>query len=191
MSVAPNRAANFLRQCHAKWKYALSFTKSDWALRDYPLWMRQQEPSPPGTSARMRSRPFVVSIVNWHLAGTGDSAEEALADLEDSFEKVKAERRRTGEGQPRPGERVPTSFASSARIDAHGALAEDFIERVLQLPWAFLSDESALWDFHEDATNEAYVQRIRAAYGVDVSDLADAPVADILDRIAAEAEARS
>jgi hypothetical protein len=184
--MAPNRTANFFRQCQAKWKYALSFRKNDWGLHDYPLWMRQQEPSPPDAPVRIRTRPFVVSIVNWHLAGTGDSAQEALADLEQSFEKVKSERRRAGEGQPRPGQRVPVQFASSARIDAHGELAQDFVERVLGLPWAFLSDESDLWDFHEDATNEAYVQRILAVYGVDVSDPGDARIADILDRIAAE-----
>jgi hypothetical protein len=49
----------------------------------------------------------------------------------------------------------------------------------------FISDESSLWDFLSETTNQAQIDRIRAAYGVDVSDLTDGNLATILARIAA------
>jgi len=64
-------------------------------------------------------------------------------------------------------------------------LADDFIRRVLQLDWAWVSDESRLWDFHHLETNAAIVAKIREVYGVDVSDIESANLTDILDRIAA------
>ena len=75
-------------------------------------------------------------------------------------------------------------LAARKRIDQHPELAEDFIRRVLELPWAFISDESSLCDFHSDLTNEAFVQKIRAVYGIDVSDPTKGNIADILDQIA-------
>jgi hypothetical protein len=57
--------------------------------------------------------------------------------------------------------------------------------RVLRLDWAWISDESSLWDFHHQETNAALVAKIREVYGVDVSDIESANLADILDRIAA------
>jgi hypothetical protein len=75
-------------------------------------------------------------------------------------------------------------FAARNRIDQHPEIEMDFIRRVLELPWAFISDESSLWDFHHDLTNEAFVEKIRGVYGIDVSDIPKGNIADILDRIA-------
>jgi hypothetical protein len=79
---------------------------------------------------------------------------------------------------------VPIEFAQSTRLDMHPDLKADFVRRVLDLPWAFLSDESSLFDFHEAETNEVLVQKIRSIYGIDVSDIASGNLADILERIA-------
>jgi hypothetical protein len=57
---------------------------------------------------------------------------------------------------------------------------------VLNLDWAFISDESSLWDFHEAKTNEALIARIKEVYGVDVSDIESAKLPEILERIAKE-----
>jgi hypothetical protein len=85
---------------------------------------------------------------------------------------------------PRPGVRVPVEFASQQEVSEHSELAGDFVRRVLKLDWAFISDESSLWDFHTDPTNTALVARINQVYGVDVSDIQSAKLSEILERIA-------
>ncbi|HXH66222.1 MAG TPA: hypothetical protein VNI81_03420 [Candidatus Limnocylindrales bacterium] len=66
----------------------------------------------------------------------------------------------------------------------HPVLGADFIQRILELPWAFISDESTLSDFHGDENSDILVEKIRAVYGVDVSDIASGNLADIFERIA-------
>jgi hypothetical protein len=85
---------------------------------------------------------------------------------------------------PRPGTKVPIKFAERTRVDQHAELANDFIKRVLDMEWAWISDESRIGDFHEEETNDALIQKIRSTYGVDVSDIPGGNLADILDRIA-------
>jgi hypothetical protein len=77
-------------------------------------------------------------------------------------------------------------FAARKRIEQHRDLEKDFINRILELPWAFISDQSTLWDFHADLTNDNLVRKILAIYGVDVSDVPKGNIADILDLIARE-----
>jgi hypothetical protein len=55
---------------------------------------------------------------------------------------------------------------------------------VLGLDWAWISDESSLWDFHHDETNDALISKIDEVYGVDVSDIQSARLTEILERIA-------
>jgi hypothetical protein len=74
-------------------------------------------------------------------------------------------------------------FAASHRVDQHFELAKDFFKRVLEVDGAWISDESSLWDFHGDETNDALVGKIHRIYGVDVSDISDGNLADIFDRI--------
>jgi len=85
---------------------------------------------------------------------------------------------------PRPGTKVPIEFAPSTRVYADQGLAEDFIRRVLGLEWAFISDQSSLWDFHTGETNQILIAKIQDLYGVDVSDIESGNVAIILERIA-------
>ena len=65
----------------------------------------------------------------------------------------------------------------------HPELTRDFAHRVLGLEWVWISDSSSLWDFHGDLTNDSLVEKIRSVYGIDVSDIASANLADIFDRI--------
>jgi len=62
-------------------------------------------------------------------------------------------------------------------------IGDDFITRALGLEWAMLTDESSLWDFHSEKNNDALVAKIKEVYGVDVSDLKDAELYKIFDRI--------
>ena len=84
---------------------------------------------------------------------------------------------------PRPDRSVPIAFAPSEKISVYPDLRDHFINEVLAHEWAFLSDESTLWDFHEEADNTALVRKIGEVYGVDVSHINSANIAEILEEI--------
>jgi len=113
------------------------------------------------------------------MSGNGSTKQEAVQELREKFDRFKA----THEKLPRPGTKVPIEFVKSNRVDQHSELAKDFIQRVLEIEWAWISDESSLWDFHGDETNESLTEKIRNIYGVDVSDITSGNLADIFDRI--------
>lgn len=168
-------------------KWAQSYFVSDWELQDYPVVLRKQER--PGESVLLASRfkpqPYWAFIVGANLGGGGETSDDALASLRTNFKSWKQTRLAEGKSLPRPGTSVPIEFADSSKVDAHGALAEDFIHRVLQLDWAMITDESSLWDFHEDMSNDNLNARVKDVYGIDVSDIESGNLSSILDRIAA------
>jgi hypothetical protein len=121
----------------------------------------------------------------WVISGGGDTKTEALLELQRRFATVNAEKAKDGKKLPRPGTHVEIEFASRELVNAHPELAEDFIRRVLNLDWAWVSDESRLWDFHSADDNQDFIAKIKEVYGVDVSDTQSAKLWEILDRIAA------
>jgi hypothetical protein len=173
------------QQIYASWKLCLSLRKHDWKLNDYPVSIRAQAFNPEYSGARFKQHRYIAYIVNWTLAGFGDTRQEARCELETNFEMARVERKRQGKPLPRPGTRAPIEFASQERVSTHPELADDFIGRVLELDWAWISDDSSLWDFHTRETNELLCAKIKEVYGVDVSDLESAKLSEILDRIAA------
>jgi len=106
-----------------------------------------------------------------------------MAGLRQNFESVK--RRRKEEALPaiRPGTNWPLEFASQEKTATDESLSEDFIQKVLGLDWAWISDESSLWDFHTERTNDLLVAKISEVYDVDVSDIESARLGEILERI--------
>jgi hypothetical protein len=180
-----SRSTRFAHWILTLWKLCLSYRKRDWELADYPVVFRTQEPGSAGEGSRFQTHRYVASIENWHLTGTGDSRAEALDDLRNSFAAVKLHKKEKGELLPRPGTRAPIEFASPERVEAHPELADDFIRRVLGLEWAWISDESSLWEFSLDENNDILIAKIQDVYGVDVSDLASARLWEIFDRISA------
>lgn len=173
----------------AWWKCFLSVFKSDWNLSDYPVSVRKQEVGPDHVGTRLKQHKFLAQIVNWWVvSGSGDTEEEALQDLQKNFSAIKVERAKSGKKLFRPGTQVEIEFASRERVDAHPELAEDFIHRVLNLDWAWISDESSLWDFHSSDENLALIAKINEVYGVDVADIESAKLWQILDRIAPSRE---
>jgi hypothetical protein len=172
------------RQVFAIWKCLLSYRKRDWGLEDYPVIFLTQEIDPEPRPKRLQLQPHIAQIVNWWLCGTGETPAEALANLEEIFRNASAARKAESKQLPRPGVNPPIEYASSARIEAVGELSNDFIHRILGFEWAMISDESSLWDFHTAENNDAYLARIKGIYGVDVSDIPSANLADILERIA-------
>ena len=89
-------------------------------------------------------------------------------------------------------------YASTEKISRYEHLLTDFLVYIIDfepeaVPFAFISDESTLWYFvaygqdpeAEKAQITLWQARIKEKYGVDVSDLEDAYLVDILERIAA------
>jgi hypothetical protein len=171
----------------AAWKWLLSFTKSDWSFEDYPITIRRFNYAADHTASRLKPVAVSASVVNWWaLSGSGETKEAALFDLKLNFLRQVEARRDKGRRMPRPGSHVPLEFASTENVDAHSELADDFIHRVLDIDWAFISDESSLWDFHDEDTNDRLIGKIREVYGVDVSDIKSAKLYEILERIRAQ-----
>src|SRR5271156_4785367 len=132
----------------AWWKWFLSLLKRDWGLSDYPISVREHKIDTSHVGTRSKQHRYSAQIVNWWAVGGGGNTKvEALQELQKNFATMKAEKAKNGKGLPRPGTHVEIEFASRDRVDAHAELAEDFIRRVLNLEWAFVSDESSLWDF--------------------------------------------
>jgi len=178
--------ARISQRLKAGWYWCISFRKRDWDLSDYPVRLRRQETEPQPRSPRYKSHHYVAQVINWWaICGTGNTKEEAMRDLAANFANVRANRRDTGTPLPRPGKTEPIEFVSGERVYAHPELTDDFIRRVLDLSWAFLSDESSLWDFHHEETNDAYFAKIKEVYGVEVSDIKSGKLCDIFERIAA------
>jgi hypothetical protein len=161
-------------------KFLLSFTKSDWQVADYPLLFRHFEVA--DTAGRLKEFPWSVQIINWwQIGGFGNTKQEAYADLRKRFAEIKA----NGKALPRPGTGLPIEFASTDRIRFHDDIADDFFRRVLEMNYreCFISDESTLWDFHSEDSNEHLHTKIWDAYRVDVSDIEDGNLVKIFERI--------
>lgn len=172
-------------QICAAWKFCLATRKRDWVLRDYPVAIREQKNDPEYVGTRYRQYRYSAAIINWWVVtGLGDTKEEALQDLAKSLDTQKLERAKEGKPLPRPGTRVPIEFASQARVNRHAELAEDFVRRILDLEWVWISDQSSLWDFHARESNDELIAKIKEVYGVDVSDIDSAKLCEILERLA-------
>ncbi len=139
----------------AAWKWCLSFRKLDWELNDYPIGITEQdEPDPAFNAPRFTRHRYRAYIINWAVTGSGDSPEQARANLEQTFENVTQNRRQEGKAPIRPGVNGPLEFASQEKVSTNTALSDDFIQRIFGLEWAWISDESSLWDFHTEQTND-------------------------------------
>jgi hypothetical protein len=174
---------------YAAWKYLLSFRKSDWELGDYPIRFRDFGVPPVQITERLKMVAWEARIINWPMMmGSGDTPEEALADLAKRFNERKA----SDDPLPRPGCRVPLEeqidFAPDERITARTVLVADFLKRIFDMDYrkVWLSDQSTIWHLHYpcDDEDEPILEKIRRIYGVDVSDLEDGIIADIIERIA-------
>ena len=165
-------------------KYILSFFKADWELEDYPVRFRHSKAEGSSAGRRLTPVPWVAQVINWWLMfGHGQTKEEAYADLKRRFEEYKGR----GEKLLRPGarRRPQIEFAPTVEIKQYEQIAVDFFEKVLGMNYyeCFISDESSLWDFHGEETNEEYYRKIADVYGVDVSDIESGNLVQIFERI--------
>lgn len=164
-------------------KYLFSFRKNEWSLSDYPIRYRHFEASPDDAAHdRWQLIPWSAQVINWwQMQGGGNSKAEAFSDLQAKFSKLKEE----GKSLPRPGTGLPLEFASTVRVSLYDDTANDFFRRVLEMNYGecWISDESSLWDFHGEESNEHLHQKVWEAYGVDVSDIDDGNLVKIFERI--------
>jgi len=164
------------------WKYLLSFLKRDWTVEDYPIRFRHFDVDPTQDYGRLKPVAWSAQVINWPaIQGHGDTAEEAVASLR----KVLGERKARGDKLARPGTGLPIEFAPTYRIEEHPDLARDFFQRIFNLNYdeCFVSNESSLWDFHGEETNDSLNEKILLTYGVDISDIESGNLADVFTRL--------
>ena len=184
--MAHSRLTRLKNRLHSSWKWLLSFRTNDWQLDDYPIGIREQQNNgnPHLPVSRFISHKYVAHILNASIRGSGDTPLAAREKLKESFGMARNRRLEDGKPLVRPGRSWPLDFASQEHVNEHEALSADFIRRVLDLDWAWISDESSLWDFHADSDNSRLNAKIMEIYGVDVSDIQSGRLAAIFERIA-------
>jgi hypothetical protein len=161
----------------------MSFRKADWTVDDYPVRFQHSTASEKDDSrGRLKPIPWSAQIINWwQMHGLGDTKEAALTDLNAKLQTVKDE----GRALPRPGTGLPIEFASTDQVSGHWNIAEDFFKRVLDQNYeeCWISDESSLWDFHVEESNQHIHDRVWECYRVDISDIEDGNLVRIFERI--------
>jgi hypothetical protein len=170
-------------QVRAFTKYASSFLKATWSLEDYPVRLRKIGPIVRGGPRGRGLVTWNAQIINWwHMRGVGSTPEAAVESLA---------RRLAGfavsHPLPRPGRGAPLNIevADSRLVEGHKQLVDDILERVMGFPATdcLVTDESTLWDFHEDDDNREYFRKISLIYGVDVSGIEPPTFAAIAEKI--------
>jgi len=178
-----SRTTRMRNRIFAAWKRLLSFRKPAWTVDDYPIRVMRREPDATFSAPRFSQHLYLAYIVNGAITGSGNTPTEAMACLRQNFESILQRRKEEALPAIRPGANWPIEFAAHEKVSADESLSEDFIQKVLGLNWAWISDESRLWDFHTEQTNELLVAKIREVYGVDVSDIESARLWEIFERI--------
>ena len=174
---------NPLLQIKAGLKYLLSFRKRAWTIDDYPIRVQHFKTSDADhMGSRLIPIPWSAQIINWwQMDGHGDTKEAALADLRTKLQALKDE----GTRLPRPGTGLPIEFASSEQVELHWDMAEDFFKRVLEIDLqdCWISDQSSLWDFHGEMSNQHLYEKVWETYRVDISDIEDGNLVKVFKRI--------
>ena len=96
--MAYSRSVILRNKVLAAYKWILSFRKSEWELRDYPVGIAEQTPDASRRS-RFALQPFRAYIINWTIIGLGDTPAEAKAKLAENSANIKA----SGQALTRPG----------------------------------------------------------------------------------------
>jgi len=77
----------------------------------------------------------------------------------------------------------PISYAPQDDIQAHSETLKRFINSVLGVEWALITNESSLDDFSFVEDSTSLEEKIKAVFGVDVSDIEDRNLLKIFERI--------
>jgi hypothetical protein len=173
--------AAFVYQIRAVRKFISSFGKRVWTVEDYPIVIRHRERSR-HLGARFIHYPWSAHVINWwHMRGDAATMDLAIEDLRKKLsDHDPQELPRPGTGRP-----LEISYASQEQITKLEHIAEKFFPAILDMAYedCLITDESSLWDFHGDETNDEYYRRILDQYTVDVSDIQSGNLVEILRRI--------
>jgi hypothetical protein len=165
----------------------LSYFKSDWEYSDYPVRVRNLGDQPSlgknsGVDFPVKLMPLLrwyAAIVGWEqMSAFGNSAEEALANLECKFNTYKI-----GPAPlPRPGRRADTEPENQQELDDYEIIAVDFFGNILETNFysCVLSEASSLHDF---LPGDDYSERITSRYGIEISDIRNGNLVKIFRRI--------
>ena len=160
------------------WKKLLSYSKTNWDINDYPLRYKKQTDTTEQYNIG-ELKPWVVQVINWWtMTGLGDTKQEAYEHLKSNFKSYLEYN-----SAPRPGTRVPLSFADTSEVDGLDDVAPDFFEKILELNYyeCFISDESSLADFGSD--DDETLQKINTIYGLALTDFGDGNIVRLLKLI--------
>jgi hypothetical protein len=165
-------------------KYLSSFFKKDWELYDYPLIYKNYEIKENENPNPERFQPIAssIQIINWpQMSGNGVNQEEALENLKFAFKNYKQNNKKL----PRPGTKAPLFFAEHSEIEKYLDLVDDFLLKILGVDpkGAIVTDQSSLWDFHFENSNDPIYKKIKEIYNVDVSDIDKANIIKIVKKI--------
>ena len=163
-------------------KWLLSFTKSKWEFKDYPVrtWKN--------LNAGEKKVAFGAGIINWALmVGQGETNQSAIEELKKRFHLF----RDNNPSLPRPGSKVSIKFVSTEKIDKYEDLAINFFQKILGMDYhqGFYSDSSSLPLFEPLEEEQAkkmkpnVIQSVLKAYKVDITDIYEQPLYVIFDRI--------
>jgi hypothetical protein len=158
-------------------KYLKSLLKNDWAIDDYPVRLKLLKKHLP---LDINAKPWVAQIINWWtIAGLGDSREEALRGLAESFESYKS----THDVLPRPGVQAPIEYVSTERVDKYEKIAVDFFKNILNIDYynCWISDESSIYDFRFEING--INPKIKAFYGFELGENDPGKLCDIFEKI--------
>jgi hypothetical protein len=174
----------FTYEARAVLKFVASFGKRTWSLEDYPIVLKHRERSP-DLGARFIHYPWSVHIINWwHMRGDGATLELAIEALR---KKLCGQ---NPQDLPRPGTGRPLkiSYASQEEITKLEHVADRFFPVILEMAYedCIITDESSLWDFHGEETNDEYHRRVLEHYAVEISDIQSGNLVEIFKRIDAK-----
>jgi hypothetical protein len=128
-------------QTQAVWMLFASIFKREWTIDDYPIRVLSQPITEALHASRIKPLPWTARIINWPaMSAGGNTRQEALEELRKNFDRFKVAKSEL----PRPGTNVPIELAASKRVAQHPELAKDFFRRILEVEWAWISDESSL-----------------------------------------------
>jgi len=139
-------------------------------------------------TGKLRDRPgYWASIEEFaSLIADGQTEEEAIHRLRAKFVERAHLLQRRGEPLPFPGsgKRVPT-FAPNDQIEQFRPLVDDFWRQILGTSYStsFVSNESTLevWErMYVPGGRLELVARVKAIYGVDITDYYDSPLPIVL-----------
>ncbi len=76
-------------------------------------------------------------------------------------------------------------FASTKKISQYEEIATDFLDKIFGMDRrsCLITDESSLWDFQAEQSEEDTLRRVQESYGIDVSDVRDGNLVTIFKRI--------